>query len=61
MTCTAEDPESIAAGVLAMRALSQSERVGMGRRSRAFYDRELSLRAGVAAFEQEFYRAIEGQ
>ena len=54
--CEPENPVSIAEGVLRAYHLSDAEREAMGRAGRAFYQRELSLEAGVTRFEQVFQR-----
>ncbi|MHB1318411.1 MAG: glycosyltransferase family 4 protein [Anaerolineae bacterium] len=58
VVCQPEDPESIAEGVLRVYGLSEDERAAMGRAGRSFYERELSLQAGVDRFESCFQRVL---
>ena len=54
VSCLPENPQSLAAAVLAMAQMAPEEREAMGQRGRAYYERELSLRVGVGRFEEVF-------
>lgn len=51
-----EDPHSIAEGILAVAALPAHEAAEMGQNAVRFYQRELSLKVGVARFSEIFSR-----
>ncbi len=57
IVCQPANPASIAAGVAELASTSPSRLVEMGHFGRKFYDRELSLSAGVSRFETVF-RAV---
>ena len=52
--CTPEAPEAIAEAVLTLFAMPRHEREQYGINGKAFYERELSLTAGVKRFEKLF-------
>ena len=54
VTCEPGDPESLAEAVLSMTRFTADERSEMGKAGRAFYDRELSMEAGVRKFDALF-------
>lgn len=54
ITVTPEDPESIAAGAIALAEMSRSEREALGRNGREFYERELSMQKGMQKFAEVF-------
>ncbi|MHB0856562.1 MAG: glycosyltransferase family 4 protein [Anaerolineae bacterium] len=56
LLCEPENPHSLAAAVERLCGMDAGERQAMGRAGRAFYQRELSLRAGVDQFEEVFAR-----
>lgn len=56
--CAPEAPEEIAEAVLAFQAMSQGDRERLGTNGLTFYERELSLRAGVDRFEELFLGAL---
>jgi colanic acid biosynthesis glycosyl transferase WcaI len=58
LVCEPENPASIVEGVLRFYAMSADERQAMGQAGHAFYERELSLGAGVSRFEEVFSRVI---
>jgi glycosyltransferase involved in cell wall biosynthesis len=49
-----EDPDSIAAAIGNLAALSPAEREQMGRNGRAFYDKELAIGVAVESFRDVF-------
>ncbi len=57
---TPEDPDALADAVRALVQLSPEERARMGAAGAAFYQRRLSLSAGLDAFEATFARARTG-
>lgn len=56
ISVTPEDPESIAAGAIALAEMPQARRDQLGRNGRAFYDRELAMRRGMQKFADVFKR-----
>ena len=60
MVCTPENPESLAAAVAQLANLGAGRLAEMGRAGWEFYDRELSLSAGVDRFEAVFRSVING-
>lgn len=54
ITVTPEDPESIAAGAIALAEMPRPEREKLGQNGRAFYNRELSMNKGMQKFEEVF-------
>ena len=61
ITCTPENPESIARAVVELFALTKEKRVAMGARGLEFYRRELSLSAGVDKFEKLFHDVVQAK
>jgi lipopolysaccharide/colanic/teichoic acid biosynthesis glycosyltransferase/glycosyltransferase involved in cell wall biosynthesis len=57
LVCQAENPASIAEGVRRLFEAGQSHRAAMGLAGRDFYERELTLRAGVDKFDLVFRQA----
>jgi glycosyltransferase involved in cell wall biosynthesis len=51
-----ENPESITRGILELFRMSDIERSVMGKNGRKYYDKNLSMDAGVRSFENIFYR-----
>ncbi len=58
VSCAPEDPESIAAGIGVLYAMTADQREEMGRNGRRFYESELSFRVGVGQFEDCFVSAL---
>ena len=54
-----ENPESITRGILELFRMSDAERSVMGKNGRTYYDKKLSMQAGVSCFENIFYRLLE--
>lgn len=54
MSCTPEDPQSIADAVAMFSSMQREQLEKMGENGRRFYKRELSLRQGVRRFEEIF-------
>ena len=54
ITCSPEDPHSIAASVEKLAAMTEEERDEMGRRGATYYQQELALAVGVRRFEKIF-------
>ena len=54
ITVTPEDPESIAAGAIALAEMSRSEREALGQNGREYYERELSMQKGMQKFAEVF-------
>lgn len=54
ITVTPEDPESIAAGAIALAEMSRSEREALGQNGREYYERELSMHKGMQKFAEVF-------
>lgn len=54
ITVTPEDPESIAAGAIALARMSRSERETLGQNGREYYERELSMQKGMQKFAEIF-------
>lgn len=54
-----ENPQSLAAAILAMKQLDHAKRAAMGGAGRRFYDRELSLQRGAARIEAVLRRVIQ--
>jgi glycosyltransferase involved in cell wall biosynthesis len=54
ITVTPEDPESIAAGAIALAEMSRSEREALGQNGRKYYERELSMHNGMLKFAEVF-------
>ncbi|ABQ25892.1 glycosyl transferase, group 1 [Geotalea uraniireducens Rf4] len=61
MSCIPEDSESIAAAVEKLYAMPRNQREELGENGRKFYERELSLRAGVGKFEDIFLSVVRKQ
>jgi glycosyltransferase involved in cell wall biosynthesis len=60
IACTPEDPESIARNAVALYTMPLEQREALGENGRRFYERELSLVAGVNRFE-DIFRAVARQ
>lgn len=58
LTCTPEDPESIAAAVERLSRMSQLTLDDMGNNGREFYEKELSLAVGAKKFESVFKSVV---
>ena len=54
VTAVPESARSLADAAIRLAAMSAEERVEMGRRSRLFYEKELSLTEGVERFAVHF-------
>lgn len=54
LTVRPEDPEALAAAVIAMAALPEADRAEMGRRALDFYNRELSMECALSRLEGIF-------
>jgi glycosyltransferase involved in cell wall biosynthesis len=54
-----ENPESMTKGILQLFRMSDAERDAMGKNGRKYYDKNLSMDAGVRSFENIFYRLLE--
>jgi len=54
-----ENPESITRGILELFRMSDAERDAMGKNARKYYDKNLSMDAGVRSFENIFYRMLQ--
>lgn len=54
-----EDSRSIAAAMLALAAMSEAERSRMGAAGRNYYERELSVQAGMDRYEMAFRAAAQ--
>lgn len=54
LVCPPENPAALAAAVRQFRTMAPETRELMGKRGRDYYDRHLSLRAGVDRFEKVF-------
>lgn len=61
ITVTPEDPESIAAGAIAIAEMAQSEREALGQNGREFYERELSMEKGMQKFNEVFSRVLRDE
>jgi glycosyltransferase involved in cell wall biosynthesis len=55
--CSPEAPEEISEALLALHAMPQADRERLGANGLTFYERELSLSAGVGRFEELFLKA----
>lgn len=53
-----ENPESITRGILELFRMSDAERSVMGKNGRKYYDKKLSMQAGVSYFENIFHRLL---
>jgi glycosyltransferase involved in cell wall biosynthesis len=53
-----ENPESMTRGILQLFRMSDAERSVMGKNGRKYYDKKLSMQAGVSCFENIFYRLL---
>ena len=58
IACKPENPASIAAGVAELASADPTRLAEMGRAGRDYYNRELSLAAGVNRFERVFRAAV---
>jgi colanic acid biosynthesis glycosyl transferase WcaI len=56
LVCEPENPQSIAATVAQFAAMPVEERKSMGLAGKSFYDKQLSMKAGVSRFEVLFAR-----
>jgi glycosyltransferase involved in cell wall biosynthesis len=54
LVCEPEDPAAIAETLARFFAMSSAQRAGMGAAGKTYYDRHLSLKAGVDKFEAVF-------
>jgi glycosyltransferase involved in cell wall biosynthesis len=61
VTCQPGNPDSIAAAVKELAEAGEVRLAEMGRNGRAFYDRELSVAAGVGRFEQVLEASASGR
>jgi lipopolysaccharide/colanic/teichoic acid biosynthesis glycosyltransferase/glycosyltransferase involved in cell wall biosynthesis len=59
LSCEPENALALADAVTRMSAMPQAELEAMGAAGRSFYERELSLRAGVDRFEEVFHAAVQ--
>ena len=59
-TCDPEDPESIAESVIKLFSMSYNQLDALGKNGKNFYERELSLSAGVRRFEEIFKSVVKG-
>jgi len=57
--CTPENPESIADAAVKFYTLPRSDREILGVNGKQFYERELSLSAGVEKFEELFQKIAQ--
>ena len=55
-----ENPESMTRGILQLFRMSNAQRDAMGKNARKYYDKNLSMDAGVRSFENIFYRVGSG-
>jgi hypothetical protein len=58
LICAPENALALADAVTRMSAMPRAELDAMGAAGRSFYERELSLRAGVDRFEEVFHAAV---
>jgi glycosyltransferase involved in cell wall biosynthesis len=58
MGCEPENPESIAAAVMALRDLPRDGLEAMGASGRRYYDEHLAMRVGVASLERALLRVV---
>ncbi len=58
LACPSEKPERLAECVLRFAEMSAQERMQMGQRGREFYQKYLSMEAGVERFERLFAEAV---
>lgn len=58
VTCPPQNPLAMAEAVRRLSSIDPQQREAMGARGQAFYDAQLSLRTGVAKFEQAFEAAL---
>lgn len=56
ITVTPENPDSIAAGAIALAEMPPSEREQLGQNGRDYYERELSMQKGMQKFAEVFKR-----
>jgi glycosyltransferase involved in cell wall biosynthesis len=54
-----ENPESMTRGILQLFRMSDAQRDIMGKNARKYYDKNLSMDAGVQSFENIFYRLLQ--
>lgn len=59
LCCEPENAVALADAVTGMSAMPRAELNAMGGAAKSFYNRELSLRAGVDHFEEAFYTAVQ--
>jgi colanic acid biosynthesis glycosyl transferase WcaI len=59
LSCEPENALALADTVIRMYAMACGERDAMGAAGKSFYERELSLRAGVDRFEEVFHAAVQ--
>ena len=59
LSCEPGNALALADAVTRMSAMQRAELDAMGTAGRSFYDRELSLRAGVGRFEEVFHAAVQ--
>lgn len=59
IVCEPEAVEEIADAILRIYQMDAAERKAMGARGKAYYEKYLSMNAGIAAFEKELYKVSE--
>lgn len=59
LCCEPEDPAALADAVARMCGMPPAQLAAVGAAGKSFYDRELSLRAGVDRFEEEFRNLVQ--